>query len=249
MKGALTRLSIQRGWSGTASVAVDPPPLALPCVLSVIAGSTDTIGFLGLNGLFTAHITGNFVILAAHVITGDPAVLSYLLAVPVFMLVLLFTRLFASYLERAGTATLPPLLLLQFLSLMTFLVLCVICGRRFGANSAIGIIAGMSGVTAMAVQNALVQISLTRVPSTAVMTTNVAHFMLALGQVLAGGDAGIVAKARQRVSQTGPVILGFILGCAMGAEGQAVFGFWSLGLPTALALLTVVMSAAGRADE
>jgi uncharacterized membrane protein YoaK (UPF0700 family) len=30
-------------------------------VLSVIAGATDIIGFLGLNGLFTAHITGNLV--------------------------------------------------------------------------------------------------------------------------------------------------------------------------------------------
>ena len=50
----------------------DPPTRALPFVLSLIAGSTDTIGFLGLNGLFTAHITGNVVVLAAHVITGDP---------------------------------------------------------------------------------------------------------------------------------------------------------------------------------
>jgi uncharacterized membrane protein YoaK (UPF0700 family) len=38
----------------------------LPFVLSVIAGSTDIIGFLGLNGLFTAHITGNIVVLAAR---------------------------------------------------------------------------------------------------------------------------------------------------------------------------------------
>jgi hypothetical protein len=40
----------------------------LPFVLSVIAGSVDVISFLGLGGLFTAHITGNLVILAAHVL-------------------------------------------------------------------------------------------------------------------------------------------------------------------------------------
>jgi hypothetical protein len=34
---------------------------ALRFVLSLIAGSTDMIGFFGLNGLFTAHITGNVV--------------------------------------------------------------------------------------------------------------------------------------------------------------------------------------------
>ena len=39
-------------------------------VLSVVAGCTDVIGFLGLSGLFTSHITGNLVIFAAHAVTG-----------------------------------------------------------------------------------------------------------------------------------------------------------------------------------
>jgi uncharacterized membrane protein YoaK (UPF0700 family) len=43
----------------------------LPFVLSVIAGSTDIIRFLGLNGLFTAHITGNIVVLAAHIAMSE----------------------------------------------------------------------------------------------------------------------------------------------------------------------------------
>ena len=36
----------------------------LPGVLSVIAGSADIISFFGLNGLFTAHITGNLILIA-----------------------------------------------------------------------------------------------------------------------------------------------------------------------------------------
>ncbi|HTW53683.1 MAG TPA: DUF1275 family protein, partial [Stellaceae bacterium] len=79
--------------------AVERLASALPCVLSVIAGATDTIGFLGMSGLFTAHITGNLVVLAAHLVAGNPAVFSYILAVPVFMLVLLLTRLLAGALE------------------------------------------------------------------------------------------------------------------------------------------------------
>jgi len=47
----------------------------LPFVLGVVAGSVDIIGFLGLDGLFTAHITGDLV-LAAHVVTGGEAALA-----------------------------------------------------------------------------------------------------------------------------------------------------------------------------
>lgn len=50
----------------------------------------------------------------------------------------------------------------------------------------------------MAVQNALVQISLTNTPTTAVMTTNVTHFMLDLGEALVGRDPAKVARARTR---------------------------------------------------
>ena len=114
----------------------------LSLVLSLIAGSTDTIGFLSLNGLFTAHITGNLVVLYAHVINGDPAIISYVLAVPEFALVLLLTRMIASALEQAGTATLQVLLLLELVLLIGFLDCCVICGQRFDANSGIAIAAG-----------------------------------------------------------------------------------------------------------
>jgi uncharacterized membrane protein YoaK (UPF0700 family) len=167
------RLSTQRKWSGTALPEADLSSRALPFVLSVIAGSTDIIGFFGLNGLFTAHITGNIVVLAAHVVTGDPAIVSYILSVPVFMLVLFLTRLLAIGLERAGLSSLRPLLLQQLVLLAAFLVLCVAAGPWSDSNAVIAIIAGMFGVAAMAVQNALAQFSLRNIRSTAVMTTNV----------------------------------------------------------------------------
>lgn len=42
----------------------------LPAVLSTTAGAVDVIGFLALGGLFTAHISGNLCVLAAHYLTG-----------------------------------------------------------------------------------------------------------------------------------------------------------------------------------
>src|SRR5271155_5265981 len=111
---AYRRAAPPRGGSGGPSIML--------LILSLIAGSTDTIGFLSLNGLFPAHITGNLVVLAAHVINGAPTIVSYVLAVPVFAAVLLLTRLFASRLARGGGVTLQALLLLELLLLVGFLM-------------------------------------------------------------------------------------------------------------------------------
>jgi uncharacterized membrane protein YoaK (UPF0700 family) len=205
----------------------------------VIAGSTDVIGFLGLNWLFTAHITGNIVVLAAHVVAGERAVFSYILSVPVFMLALLLARLLAGGLGRSGRSTLRPLLVLQLIFLAAFLVLCVAAGPWSSPGALLAIIAGMFGVAAMAVQNALVQISLKNSPTTAVMTTNVTHFMLDLGEVLVGRDPAQIAAARSRAMHILPVIVGFIIGCGLGAAGEAAAGWWSLALRAGLALLAM----------
>lgn len=223
------------------SPAPDLASRVLPFILSLVAGSTDIISFLGLNGLFNAHITGNIVVLAAHMVTGEPAILSYLLSVPVFMLVLLLTRMLADVLERDGIATLRPLLLLQLLFLAGFLGLAVTFGPWRDFDAALAVTAGMFGVAAMAVQNALVQISLKDSPTTAVMTTNVTHFMLDLGELIVGRDAAKAASAQRRTTHTLPVIIGFIIGCALGAAAQAAAGLWSLALPTGLALLAFAL--------
>jgi uncharacterized membrane protein YoaK (UPF0700 family) len=216
------------------------PPVVLPVVLSVIAGSTDVIGFLGLNGLFTSHITGNLVVLAAHVAGGIDGLMSRILAVPVFIVVLALTVLLADSLEAIGLASLRPLLL-QFLLLAGCLVVCVALGPQVDPDTKGTIVAGMAGVSAMAVQNALVRISLKGPPSTAVMTTNVVHFAVDLGMVLRGGDSADVAEARNRARHTLTVIVGFAAGCGVGAACEVPLGLWSLALPVGLALLALAI--------
>jgi hypothetical protein len=45
-------------------------------LLSFNGGFVDTAGFLGLQGLFTAHVTGNFVTLAAALVLGTHGVIA-----------------------------------------------------------------------------------------------------------------------------------------------------------------------------
>jgi uncharacterized membrane protein YoaK (UPF0700 family) len=220
----------------------------LPTVLSLTAGSVDVISFLGLGGLFTAHITGNLVILAAHLVSGGAAPLAPMLSVPVFMVVLGLTRLLVGGLEAVGLPSLRPLLLLQFLMLAGFLALCVAAGPGLDPNAAHAIVAGMLGVAAMPVQNAFVQVSLQGAPSTAVMTSNVTRFTMDLGAMLLGRDPDEVAKARRRAQHTWPAIVGFTAGCGLGAACEAAVGLWSLALPAGLALLALMMGVAATLD-
>jgi uncharacterized membrane protein YoaK (UPF0700 family) len=213
----------------------------LPTVLSIIAGSVDAIGFLGLGGLFTAHVTGNLVILAAHLVSAGEAPVAPMLSVPVFVAALGLTRLLAGALERIGLASLRPLLLLQLLLLVGFLVLCVSAGPRIDPDATKAILGGMLGVSAMAVQNALVQISLQGGPSTAVMTTNITRFMMDVGDAMLGRTSADVAKAHDRAMRTLPAIVGFAVGCGLGATCEAAIGLRSLALPAGLALLAVAM--------
>jgi uncharacterized membrane protein YoaK (UPF0700 family) len=227
--------------TGAALVASSLGTALLPGVLSVIAGSADIIGFLGLGGLFTAHITGNLAILAAHVASGGRAEVAQILSIPVFIGAVGLTRLLAGGLESIGLTTLRPLLLLQFLLLVGFLALSIAAGPHIDAAATNAILAGMFGVSAMAVQNALVQISLAGTPPTAVMTSNVTRFTMDVSEVLLGHDPDTVAKARVRAKRTGQAIVGFAVGCGLGAMCEVTVGLWSLALPAGLALLALTI--------
>ena len=216
----------------------------LPFALSVAAGSVDIIGFLGLDGLFTAHVTGNVVVLAAKLVGRHEAPLAYLISVPVFVAVLALTTLLAAGLQRCRIPTLLPLLLLQFLLLLAFFAISLEPDERIDPNAARMIFAGMLGVSAMAVQNALVRLSLTGAPSTAVMTTNVTNFTIDVAETLLGRDPARAERARDRARRTWPAIVGFFLGCALGAAFEPAFGLRSVALPASFALLSLALGAA-----
>jgi len=218
----------------------------LTFVLSVIAGSVDVIGFLGLGTLFIAHITGNLVILAARSAAGEHASVAHFLSVPVFIIALVAARLLAAKLDRSGIATLRPLLLLQFLLLSGLLAICIGVGSLTDPNAAIMTVAAMLGVSAMAVQNALVQLSFKDAPSTAVMTTNLTRFVLDLGEVWLGTNSDGRAKAMARARRTGAAIAGFVAGAGLGAWYQAHVGLWSLVMPTGLAVAALVITYCSR---
>ncbi|HXI72319.1 MAG TPA: DUF1275 family protein [Verrucomicrobiae bacterium] len=219
----------------------------LPTVLSVIAGSADVISFLGL-GLFNAHITGNLVILAAHIVARGKADVNLMLSVPIFILVLGLMRLLVAGLQALRVGSLVPLLWLQFLLLAGLFALCGTAPLPGNPDAGSALVGCQLGVAAMAVQTALVQLALKGAPSTAVMTTNITRFIMDLGEAWLGRESGDAAQARWRAKHTWPVIIGFTVGAALGAACFAAVGLKAFALPVALALLALAMALGARHD-
>jgi len=206
----------------------------LPTILSTTAGAVDVIGFLALGGLFTAHITGNLVVLAAHYVTGGFSQIGPLLSVPVFVMVLgIVVVLFAN---EATCRARRKLLILHAALLVGFLALGAGLGPFTNPDSGIAASVGMIGVAAMATQNALVRLDLPGFPATAVMTTNITQLTIDLAQLVRGkGDPADAARARRGARLTFPSVVGFGAGCAAGGFLELHFGLLALALPAVLA--------------
>jgi uncharacterized membrane protein YoaK (UPF0700 family) len=210
----------------------------LPFVLSTTAGAVDVIGFLTLGGLFTAHITGNLVIVVAHYLTGRFGQVGPLLSVPMFITVLgVVTVIFANEQTRKTRRT---LLVLQAVLLAAFLGLGVKFGPFANPDAGTGIVVGMLGVAAMAIQNALVKLALPGSPSTAVMTTNTTQLAVDLAMVVRRrDDPDQLARSRHRVYLIFPSIAGFVVGCAAAAFLEVDYGLKALWFPVVLATIAI----------
>jgi uncharacterized membrane protein YoaK (UPF0700 family) len=210
-------------------------------VLSMTAGSVDVIGFLALGGLFTAHITGNIVILGAHYITGGFSRIGPLIAVPVFIAVL-GTVVWLSE-DKPKHQTLRALLILHAALLIGFFAVSIALGPFTNPRGAVAASVGMLGVAAMATQNALVKLDLPGFPSTAVLTTNTVQLTIDLATLVRGNDSPQdMALAGGRIQMTFPAFAGFIAGCTTGGLLEFHFGLWALAFPVVLAVIAIPLS-------
>jgi uncharacterized membrane protein YoaK (UPF0700 family) len=100
----------------------------------------------------------------------------------------------------------------------------------------------MLGVSAMVAQNALVRIGLAGAPSTAVLTTNITLLTNDIVEMMLGRQAEHIVNARRRAKHTWPAVLGFLIGCALGAWLEARIGLRALVLPVGFALVALVLA-------
>jgi uncharacterized membrane protein YoaK (UPF0700 family) len=115
--------------------AVEENRWTLPLLLSFTAGYVDTAGFLALQGLFTAHVTGNFVTLGASLALGTSGAVAKLLALPVFCAVVIAVRILSSLLSRQARAGAAALLFMRF-EMWCFVLPPIVVGLSLAARIA-----------------------------------------------------------------------------------------------------------------
>ena len=213
--------------------------MRLPPLLSAIAGMVDVIGFLSL-GLFTAHVTGNLVVIAALLVRGGPPKMTQILAVPVFIVAVAGVWLVAKASDRRGPALVRPLLFVQFLLLACVLVLSVINDPAASPHGFRAGVAAMIAVSAMACQFALLRLAVPGAPSTAVMTGNLTSSVLSLLDRLSRSQP-LKEGADDRLKKTSQLVVGFFAGCVAGAAAVSLLGEWAWSLPVVLAAGAVAL--------
>lgn len=188
-------------------------------VLAFIAGFVDTATFIGAHGIFSAHVTGNFVVFAASLVKGSDSLVK-LLTFPFFVAGVCFVSITAGKAFHKKT----------FFFLIGILVAVSGALFTFCKDGVPFYAAVMVTVIAMGMQNAAHKLYLKGTPTSTVMTGNVTQFFMDITSSIK--PAGYLSTLEMALS--------FFIGCILAALTTSHFGLLSLLLPGLLLIIASI---------
>lgn len=196
-------------------------------MLAVVAGYCDIVTFITAGSIFSAHVTGNFIVFAYQIIKGsDAQAWIKLLTFPVFIIsVILGGRIAAKSVNRY------KLLLIEGIILVLGGIISEAFIRVPGLIWETYVVV-MMVVFAMGLQNAFGKLHAkeTYGPTT-MMTGNVTQASLDLGNSISSSFKDLVSL--QGLKHQSITIGGFLAGCLVGALMAKNFGLTVIMLPGA----------------
>ena len=219
--------------------------------LATIAGYVDTLGFVALFGLLTAHVTGNFILIGSELGGAGNGLLIKWLAFPAFIVGIVGARMLDNRLLAHGPGIRScALYVLQTALLAGYMVAGVLAAPITDAHAPLTLACGLLGACAMGVQNAHGRLVVRSVIPHTVMTGNVTQAAIDIFDLLFSRcDPQQRYVTRARLSRTLPTVAGFAIGAAAGAAGYLRASFWALLVPlAALSVLAVLSRKTGAAQ-
>jgi uncharacterized membrane protein YoaK (UPF0700 family) len=208
--------------------------------LACVAGYVDTLGFVALFGLFTAHVTGNFVLIGAGLAgTGQGSIALKLLAFPAFVAGVAAARLLLVACERRQWPALSLAFLLQLLLLCAFMVCSELASPIGGATTPLAMAGGLFGAGAMGAHSATSRLLLAQLAPTSMMTGNVTQLVIDGVDCLRGVADGTVGA--RLVKFIWP-LLAFGGGAILAAFAYRALGFSALLLPIGILCALMVLA-------
>jgi uncharacterized membrane protein YoaK (UPF0700 family) len=220
-------------------------PLTIAALLAFNGGIVDTAGFLGLHGLFVAHVTGNFVTLGAALVNGSYGIVNKILALPEFIAVVALARLAGHGLRITDLSTARMLFAVKVGLLLAFFLLAVIYGPFDDGDSPTALLTGFAGIAAMAMQNAVQRVHMATLPPSTALTGSTVQATMDAVDLLTGWHSEQRAQIGARFRRLSLSLVCFAAGCAVSAVLYAFIGFWCL----ALAVVVGAIAAALYIDE
>lgn len=198
-------------------------------ILAFTAGFCDAATFTAAQELFSAHVTGNFVVFAYDLIRGaETQSWLKLLSFPVFTLAVIASGYYAPKLKSPYT-----LLFVEGVILLVTGGLDLAFDRPGTTWAAI---LPYVIVLAMGIQNAFGRMYATAAYApTTMMTGNVTQLTLDIAKILMPGVWN--SDKRPAFGKQIIIIGGFLGGCVAGAFLAAHFGLWTVAVPGLLLLL------------
>jgi uncharacterized membrane protein YoaK (UPF0700 family) len=222
-----------------------PIPLAVPVLLSFVAGYVDACTLLALFGLFVAQVTGSFVVAGAQLVTRDHGVFVKVAAIPVFFFAGVLATMIVAMAHRRGRTGLPVTLALEGLLVGGFGAIGATLAPFNDPNEPAAVAAALLGLAAMGLQSATVRLVMHGHASTNVMTTNTTQLAIDVTQTAMtwretrhAPDDDVAKRdftvARRRLFRLLPLVLGFLVGTLAGGLGYERFAFSALAVPVAV---------------
>ncbi|MFY7813939.1 MAG: YoaK family protein [Chryseobacterium taeanense] len=195
-------------------------------LLTIIAGYCDTVTFVAAGSIFSAHVTGNFIVFAYQFVKGsDMNAWIKLLTFPVFILAVIT----GGQIARKVVNHYKILFLEGVFLLLAGILVAVLDYNEMFSHIMMYFVVMMT-VFAMGLQNAFGKLYAkeTHGPTT-MMTGNVTQASLDFGMLLKSGfsDADAMTSLKKQLI----LIIGFLIGCFLGAYAGKYFGLVTLIFP------------------